>query len=89
MGRRDRHDIIIDILRKASSGTRKTELMSDVGLSYTQTKQYLNVLLNNGLLETIEKRRLRTTKKGLEFLEKCSECFLFSWEKQRRKAASK
>lgn len=64
-------------------------MMSDVGLSYMQAKQYLDVLLNNGLLETIEERRLRTTKKGLEFLEKCSECFLFSWEKQRRKAASK
>ena len=89
MIRRDRHDITIDILRKAASGTRKTKMMSDVGLSYTQAKQYLDVLLNNGLLETIEKRRLRTTKKGLEFLEKCSECFLFSWEKQRRKAASK
>lgn len=88
MIRRDRHDITIDILRKAVSGTRKTRMMSDVGLSYTQAKQYLDVLLNNGLLETIEKRRLRTTKKGLEFLEKCSECFLFSWEKQR-KAASK
>jgi predicted transcriptional regulator len=89
MARRDRHDIIIDILRKAAPGTRKTELMSDVGLSYTQTKKYLNVLLNNGLLEPTEKRRLRTTKKGLEFLEKCSECFLFSWEKQRRKTSSK
>lgn len=89
MIRRDRHDITIDILRKAASGVRKTELMSDARLSYSQTKQYLNVLLNNGLLETIEKRRLRTTKKGLEFLEKCSECFLFSWDKERRKTGSK
>jgi len=89
MIRRDRHDIIIDILRKAASGTKKTKMMSDVGLSYTQAKQYLDVLLNNGLLETIENRHLRTTKKGLEFLEKCSECFLFSWGKQRRKTASK
>jgi len=89
MIRRDRHDITIDILRKAASGVRKTELMSDARLSYSQTKQYLNVLLNNGLLETIEKRRLRTTRKGLEFLEKCSECFLFSWDKERRKTGSK
>jgi len=89
MIRRDRHDITIDILRKAASGVRKTELMLDARLSYSQTKQYLNVLLNNGLLETIEKRRLRTTKKGLEFLEKCSECFLFSWDKERRKTGSK
>jgi predicted transcriptional regulator len=53
--------------------------MSDVGLSYTQAKQYLDVLLNNGLLEAIEGGRLRTIKKGLEFLEKFSECFLFLW----------
>jgi len=87
MVRRDRHDIVIDILTKASSWRRKTELMSDVGLSFLQTKQYLGILQKKGLLEIDENQRLKTTKKGLEFLEKCDECLLFPWEKQRRSPA--
>ena len=84
MVNRDRHDITIEILRKAVSGKSKTELMRDVGLSYLQTKQYLAVLLDKGLLEIDGRRRFRTTKKGLEFLEKCGDCLLFKWYKQKR-----
>ena len=84
MVNRDRHDITLGILRKATSGTRKTELMRDVGLSYAQTKQYLRMLLQNHLLEIDEKNSIKTTKKGLEFLEKCEECPLFKWYKQRK-----
>ncbi len=86
MVRRDRHDITIDILRKARFGMRKTELMSDVGLSYTQAKQYIDALSNKGLLEIDENRHIKTTKRGLEFLEKCSECLLFPWGKQKGKS---
>jgi len=89
MVRRDRHDIVIDILRKATSGIGKTELMSNVGLSYTQAIQYFGVLLGKGLLEATEKQRLRTTQKGLEFLEKCGECLMASWEPQKKKAITK
>ncbi len=85
MVRRDRHDIVAEILRKATSGRRKTELMSDVGLSFLQMKQYLDMLLGKGLLEFDNKQQLKTTKKGSEFLGRCSECLLFPWEKQKRK----
>jgi predicted transcriptional regulator len=85
--RRDRHDITVDILRKAASGRKKTELMSDVGLSYLQTKQYLDTLIDKELLEIDERHRLKTTKKGLEFLERCNECLLFPWENQKRKTS--
>ena len=44
MVNRDRHEITIEILRKASGGKKKTEMMRDVGLSYLQAKQYLNEL---------------------------------------------
>ena len=84
MVNRDRHDITIEILRKAKSVRNKTELMRDVGLSYLQTKQYLGILLDKGLLEIDENGRFRTTKKGLEFLEKCGDCLLFKWSKQKR-----
>jgi predicted transcriptional regulator len=85
MVRRDRHDIAVEILRKATSGRRKTELMLDVGLSSLQMKQYLDTLLEKSLLEFDNKQQLKTSKKGLEFLGRCSECLLFPWEKQKRK----
>jgi predicted transcriptional regulator len=83
--RRDRHDIAIDILTKASSGKKKTELMTEVGLSYLQTKQYLKTLMERGLLEADAKKNYKTSRKGAEFLEKCNECILFPWERQRKK----
>jgi predicted transcriptional regulator len=84
MGNRDRHDITFEILRKASSGKRKTELMRDVGLSYVQSKSYLSVLVEKGLLAADEKRFFKTTSKGLEFLEKCEQCPLFKWDKRKK-----
>ena len=82
MVNRDRHDITLEILRKSTSGKKKTELMREVGLSYTQSKNYLSVLVEKKLLEMDEKRLFRTTSKGLEFLEKCKECPLFKWNEK-------
>lgn len=87
MVNRDRHDIVIEILRDAMSKRKKTELMADVSLSYLQTKQYLDMLVEKGLLEIDQDHHLKTTKKGAEYLEKCSECQLFPWEKQKRETA--
>jgi predicted transcriptional regulator len=81
MVNRDRHDITFEILRKATAGKKKTELMMEVGLSYTQSKNYLSVLVEEKLLEIDEKHGFKTTKKGLEFLEKCKQCPLFKWKK--------
>ncbi len=85
MVRRDRHEIAIAILRKASSGKKKTELMSEVGLSYLQMKQYLRMLMERGLLEANGRRNYKTSKKGVAFLERCGECFLFAWDRQRKR----
>jgi predicted transcriptional regulator len=85
---RDRHEIALEILREAHSGKKKTQLMSDVGLSYLQAKQYLATLVEKGLLETNERHQFKTTNKGSEFLERCGECLLFPWKKQRRKFAT-
>jgi len=81
---RDRHDITFEILRKATSGKKKTELMSEVGLSYVQSKKYLNVLVEKKLLELDEKHLFKTTSKGLEFLEKCKQCPLFKWDRRKK-----
>ncbi|MGB9740284.1 MAG: winged helix-turn-helix domain-containing protein [Candidatus Bathyarchaeia archaeon] len=82
MVNRDRHDITFAILKKAIHGKRKTEIMRDVGLSYMQSKQYFTMLLEKGLLE-ISGDKLKTTKKGLEFMEKCANCLLYHWGKQK------
>jgi len=81
MVNRDRHDITFEILKKAAAGKKRTELMREVGLSYTQSKNYLSVLVEEKLLEMDEKRLFRTTSKGLEFLKKCEKCPLFKWKK--------
>lgn len=80
MVNRDRHEITIEILNKARYGKNKTEMMRDANLSYTQAKMYLQNLLEKGLLEMDSERRYLTTKKGLEFLEKCEVCPLFKWK---------
>ena len=86
MVNRDRHDITFEILRKATSVKKKTELMRDVGLSYVQSKKYLSALVEKKLLEIDNKRRFKTTSKGLEFLEKCKACPLFDWDKEKLKS---
>ena len=84
MVNRDRHDITFEILKKAAAGKKKTELMRDVGLSYAQSKNYLGILVEKKLLEIDNKRRFKTTSKGLEFLKKCEKCPLFKWNKQKK-----
>jgi len=84
MVNRDRHDITFEILRKSTAGKKKTELMREIGLSSTQSKKYLSALVEKKLLEMNEKHSFKTTSKGLEFLEKCKECLLFKWNRQKK-----
>jgi predicted transcriptional regulator len=77
-GRRDRHDIIIEILSilRSTKSTRKTRLMTLVGLSSAQSRLYLGFLETNRLIETFG-REVSVTEKGLTLLEKCSSCPMF------------
>jgi predicted transcriptional regulator len=83
MVRRDRHDIVLEILKRSKRGRIKTELMKDVNMSFTQAQQYLGMLTEKGLLRIDENRRFKTTDKGVAFMEKCRECFLCEWHEQR------
>jgi predicted transcriptional regulator len=83
MVNRDRHDLAAEILDKSTARKNKTEIMQSVGLSSLQAKQYLGKLVEIGMLEVDMNRDFKTTKKGLEFLEKCEECFLCHWHRQR------
>ena len=67
---RSRTDITAQILEAANGGVTKTKIMYKAFLSYAQLKEYLTVLIENGLLEYIEGEQIyRTTEKGNRFLK--------------------
>jgi len=74
--RRDRHDIIAEILKTAVNGRIKTHIMYKAKLSYSQINEYLPFLVERGFLENAKVTRTgkhttmyRTTQKGLQFLK--------------------
>jgi len=74
--RRDRHDIVVEILRTSVEGKIKTHIMYKAKLSYAQLNEYLPLLINKGFLENTSirhkrslKRVYKTTDKGMRFLE--------------------
>lgn len=74
--RRERMKIIADILEAATNGTKKTRIMFKADLNFKQLKRYLPLLLKKGLIKTIKldgQWVYKTTKKGLDFLEKYKE----------------
>lgn len=83
MGNRDRHDIVAEILNKATSKKNKTEIIQTVGLSSLQAKLYISKLVEMGMLTIDSDRDFKTTNKGLTFLEECEECFLCHWHPQK------
>lgn len=74
--RRDRHDIVLDILKIARGGKRKTQIMYKAKLSYGQLKAYLELLNDRGLLESND-GVYHTTNKGLNFIKIYEEISLF------------
>ena len=67
---RSRADIVSEILEIADIGTSKTKIMYGAYLSYVQLKDYMKVLIENGLLAYDEsKLQYRTTEKGRMFLK--------------------
>jgi len=74
--RRDKHDIVLDILKIARGGKRKTQIMYKAKLSYGQLKAYLELLNDRGLLES-NNGVFHTTSKGLNFIKTYEEISLF------------
>ena len=67
---RSRTDIVALILEAANSGITKTKIMYKAFLSYTQLKEYLATVEENGLLEYQEGEQIyKTTAKGIRFLK--------------------
>ena len=73
--RRDRHEIVAEILATARRGAIKTHIMYKVKLSYAQVNEYLPLLIEKGFLEDTEtsennqtRHMLKTSKQGEQFL---------------------
>jgi predicted transcriptional regulator len=67
---RSRTDITSQILEAANGGATKTKIMYKAFLSYAQLKEYLSVLVENGLLQLDESTQMyKTTDKGNRFLK--------------------
>jgi predicted transcriptional regulator len=66
---RSRTDIIVQILHATNRGMPKTKIMYKVFLSYEQMQEYLDILIQSGLLEYLQvTQTYKTTEKGLKFL---------------------
>ena len=66
---RSRTDIISQILHVSNRGMPKTKIMYKVFISYEQLQEYLDILMQSGLLEYLEVTQVyKTTEKGLKFL---------------------
>lgn len=81
--RRDKHDIVLDILKIARGGKKKTQIMYRAKLSYGQLKAYLGLLNDRGLLETND-GVYHTTSKGLFFIKTYEEISLFRKSTENR-----
>jgi len=74
--RRDRHDIVTEILKTAREGKIKTHIMYKAKLSYSQINTYLQLLVEKGFLENntvVRKKQIitlyKTTPKGVHLIE--------------------
>ncbi len=67
---RSREDIVAAILDIAKDSVIRTRIMYRALLSYPQLVSYLNLLLDNNLLEhNTSDNTYRTTKRGIQFLD--------------------
>lgn len=71
---RSRTDIVATILDAAKDGSTRTKMMYKAYLSYTQLKEYLSILVENGLMEYEEGQlKYKTTEKGLRYMRSYNE----------------
>lgn len=74
--KRSRFEIIIDILNASMGGANKTKVVYDARLNFKQAEEYLNFLIEAGLItQEVEgkKKTFHTTEKGKEMVSKFKE----------------
>ncbi|MDH5390759.1 MAG: winged helix-turn-helix domain-containing protein [Candidatus Bathyarchaeota archaeon] len=65
--KRDRFEIIAEILQVAKNGAKKTHIMYQCNLSHGQTNKFLTFLLETGFIRI--GKSYDTTEKGIRFLQ--------------------
>jgi len=71
--RRGRHGIVVEILKIARNGAKKTNIMYKARLSYSQLEKYLNALKEADFI-TEESGTWKTTEKGFHVIKACEIC---------------
>jgi predicted transcriptional regulator len=70
MKNRGRTEIVATMLETANGRATKTKIMYNAFLSYNQLKDYLDILIENNLIEYLEgTQTYKTTEKGLNYLK--------------------
>ena len=69
--RRDREEIMFEILNAAIEPATRTRLIYASFLSNTELRQYISLLLENKMLEvdTVTKAKFKITEEGRKFLD--------------------
>jgi len=71
--RRVRYDIIMEILKLARKGIKKTDILFKARLSFDMLEKYLNALKEADFI-TEESGIWKTTEKGFHVIEACEIC---------------
>lgn len=66
-------DIVNDMLCVATERCRKTRILYDAHLNYRLLEKYLDLLLENGLIESVDDSYYLITSKGKNFLQDYTE----------------
>jgi predicted transcriptional regulator len=74
--RRDKIEIITDILKVALHGAKKTHIVYKANLNFNVLKKYLIGLEEKGLLMKTNGGHYITTQKGSQFLEQYNKIFV-------------
>ena len=72
--RRERHDIIVEILQMSRDKARRTKMMEKIGMSFSQINTYLNELKEADFISE-DAGNWKTTEKGLLVIDACKLCF--------------
>ena len=71
--RRVRHEIIMEILKLAKKGIKKTDILFKARLSFYMLEKYLDALKEADFI-TEESGIWKTTEKGFHVIEACEIC---------------
>lgn len=71
--KRVRHDLIMEILKVAKKGIKKTHILYKVRLSHGMLEKYLDALKEADFI-TEESGIWKTTEKGFHVIEACEIC---------------